>query len=47
VSTVDDLLALHLDSLEEEAEARGGVQQMLAERFAKVYKVAMPGLSAA
>jgi hypothetical protein len=27
--------------LEEEAEAKGGVEQVLADHFAKVYKVAM------
>jgi hypothetical protein len=29
-------LLLHLDALEQEAEEKGGVQQLLAEHFAKV-----------
>jgi len=40
--TVGDLLLQHLDGLEQEAEEKGGVQQMLADHFAKVYKVEMP-----
>lgn len=39
-STVGDLLAQHLDELEEEAERKGGVQMVLAAHFAKVYRVA-------
>jgi hypothetical protein len=39
---VCDLLLQHLDALEREAEEKGGVQQLLANHFAKVYKVAMP-----
>jgi hypothetical protein len=31
-----------LDVLEREAEEKGGVQQMLADHFAKVYKVNLP-----
>jgi hypothetical protein len=31
-----------LDGLEQEAEDKGGVQQVLADHFAKVYKVALP-----
>jgi hypothetical protein len=30
-----------LDALEQEAEEKGGVQQVLAGHFAKVYRVAM------
>ena len=37
--SVGDLLLQHLDDLEQEAEAKGGVQQVLADHFAKVYKV--------
>lgn len=37
--TVGDLLVQHLDNLEQEAEAKGGMQQVLADHFAKVYKV--------
>jgi hypothetical protein len=40
--SVGDLLLQHLDALEQEAEEKGGVQQLLADHFAKVYKVAMP-----
>jgi hypothetical protein len=39
---VADLLLQHLDALEQEAEEKGGVQQLLADHFAKVYKVVMP-----
>jgi hypothetical protein len=38
---VGDLLLRHLEALELEAEEKGGVQQLLAERFAKVYEVAL------
>jgi hypothetical protein len=37
--SVGDLLLQHLDALEQEAEEKGGVQQVLADHFAKVYKV--------
>jgi hypothetical protein len=40
--SVGDLLLQHLDALEQEAEEKGGVQQLLAEHFAKVYKVSLP-----
>jgi hypothetical protein len=40
--TVGDLLLQHLDALEQEAEEKGGVQQLLAEHFAKLYKVTLP-----
>jgi hypothetical protein len=39
---VGDLVLQHLDALEQEAEEKGGVQQVLAEHFAKVYKVNQP-----
>jgi hypothetical protein len=41
-SSVGDLLLQHLDALEQEAEEKGGVHQMLADHFAKVYKVSLP-----
>jgi hypothetical protein len=44
--SVGDLLLQHLDALEQEAEERGGVQQMLADHFARVYKVTLPGVAA-
>jgi hypothetical protein len=37
--SVGDLLLQHLDALEQEAEEKGVVQQVRAERFVKVYKV--------
>jgi hypothetical protein len=40
--SVGDLLFQHLNALEQEAEEKGGVQQMLADHFAKVYKITMP-----
>jgi hypothetical protein len=43
---VGDLLLQHLEALEQEAEEKGGVQQVLSDHFAKVYKVSLP-LSAA
>jgi hypothetical protein len=42
VYSVGDLLLQHLDALEQEAEEKGGVQQVLADHFAKVYKVILP-----
>jgi hypothetical protein len=39
---VADLLLQHLDDLEAEAEQNGGLSQVLAGHFAKVYKVAAP-----
>jgi len=36
---VDDLVMQHMEELAHEAEAKGGVQQMLDDHFAKVYKV--------
>ena len=45
--SVGDLLTQHLDALEQEAEEKGGVQQMLADHFAKVYKIAWPLVRAA
>ena len=40
--SVGDLLLQHLEALEQEAEKKGGVRQVLAEHFAKVYKVTIP-----
>jgi hypothetical protein len=40
--SVGDLLLQHLEALEQEAGEKGGVQQVLADHFAKVYKVSMP-----
>lgn len=40
--SVGDLTTQHLDELEREAEQKGGVQQVLADHFARVYKVSMP-----
>jgi hypothetical protein len=45
--SVGDLLLQHLDALEQEAEEKGGVQQVLADHFAKVHKVSMPLLKLA
>lgn len=39
--SLGDLLLQHLDALEQEAEEKGGVQQVLANHFAKVYKVSL------
>jgi hypothetical protein len=36
-----DLLLQHLDTLEQGTEEKGGVQQMLADHFAKVYEVSL------
>jgi len=40
--SVGDLLVQHLDDLEREAEDKGGLDQVLADHFAKAYKVAAP-----
>ena len=45
--SVGDLLLQHLEALEQEAQEKGGVQQVLADHFAKVYKVALPARLAA
>src|SRR5262249_46943997 len=44
--SVGDLLLQHLEALEQEAAEKGGVQQVLADHFAKVYKVAVPAIAA-
>jgi hypothetical protein len=41
---IADLLEQHLDDLEAEAEAKGGVPHVLADHFEKVYRVAAPAL---
>ncbi len=40
--SVGDLLVQHLDDLEREAEEKGGLDHVLADHFAKVYRVAAP-----
>ena len=45
--SVGDLLLPRLDALEQETEEKGGVQQLLADHFAKVYKVTTPQTTAA
>ncbi len=44
--SVGDLLVQHLEELEVEAEKKGGMEQVLADHFAKVYKVWPSGLPA-
>jgi hypothetical protein len=39
--SMGDLVVQHLDDLEQEAAKKGGVQHVLADHFAKVYKVAL------
>jgi hypothetical protein len=40
--SVGDLLVRHLDELEQETEKKGGIEQVLAAHFAKVYKLPWP-----
>jgi hypothetical protein len=40
--SVGDPLVQHLDALEQEAEEKGGVQQLRANHFAKDDKITMP-----
>jgi len=42
--SVGDLVVQHLDELEGEAQKKGGVEAVLAEHFAQVYKVRLPRL---
>ena len=42
VHSVGDLLTQHLDDLEAEAEAKGGLSQVLADHFARTYKISAP-----
>jgi cation transport ATPase len=44
---VGDLLLQHLDALEQQAEEKGGVQQVLADHFARVYCVTMLSIACA
>jgi hypothetical protein len=39
--SLGELLTQHLDELEEEADAKGGVEELLRAHFARVYKVAL------
>ncbi len=41
-NSVGDLLTQHVDELEQEAQDKGGVQQVLADNFAKVVRIAWP-----
>ena len=45
--SVGDLLLQHLDALEQDAEEKGGVQQVLADHFAKVYQASLSATLAA
>jgi hypothetical protein len=40
--SIGDLLTQHLDDLEQEAQAKGGVWQVMAHHFERVYRVAAP-----
>jgi hypothetical protein len=40
--SMGDLLLQRLEALEQEADEKGGVQQVLADHFIKVYKVSLP-----
>src|SRR5262249_29399118 len=40
--SLGELLTQHLDDLEQEADAKGGVAQLLRAHFARVYKVTLP-----
>jgi hypothetical protein len=42
--SVGDLLVQHLDELEQEAEEKGGIEQVLADHFAKVFRWRPPQL---
>jgi hypothetical protein len=44
--SIGDLLTQHLDALEQEAEDKGGLRDLLANHFAKVYRVVPPQLAA-
>jgi hypothetical protein len=45
--SVGDLLLQHLEALEQEAEEKGGVLQLLVDHFAKEYKAPVDVLFAA
>jgi hypothetical protein len=40
--SVGDLLTQHLEELEQESEMKGGVDEVLAAHFARIYKVQLP-----
>jgi hypothetical protein len=42
VASVSDLLVYSLEELEAVAETKGGIRQLLEERWAKVYKASSP-----
>lgn len=42
VVSVGDLVSLHLNDLEAEAEEKGGIAQLLHDHFSRIYKVAVP-----
>jgi hypothetical protein len=44
--SIGDLLLQHLDALEQEAEDKGGLHDLLANHFAKIYRVAPTVLAA-
>ena len=46
VHSIGDLLTQHLDALEQEAEDKGGLHNLLANHVARVYRVAPTALAA-
>jgi hypothetical protein len=42
VASVADLLVLRLDALQGEVDEKGGIEQVLADHFARVYKLPAP-----
>ena len=44
--SIGDLLTHHLDALEQEAEDKGGLHNLLANHFAKLYRIVPSALSA-
>ncbi len=42
VADVQDLIWQHLDDLEAEAEAKGGLEQLLTAHFSRAFKIAAP-----
>jgi hypothetical protein len=43
--SVADLLVQHLEELEQEAQGKGGIEQVLADHFAKVYKFSLSSVA--
>jgi hypothetical protein len=41
-ASLADLLVQHLDALQAEADEKGGIEHVLADHFAKVYKLPAP-----